>query len=71
MRRKLEEVKKDVKALKENTTLSIKEKAEKYIVLDNELDQLLDFEFSNKIEPLEIKKEKTIIFPLSYKEILC
>ena len=71
MNRKLEEVKKDIKELKKNTSLSLKEKTKKFIALDKELDQLLDFEFNNKVEPLSLQKEKSIVFPLIYKANLC
>ncbi|WP_299163199.1 hypothetical protein [uncultured Tenacibaculum sp.] len=71
MNRKLEEVKKDIKELKKNTSLSLKEKTKKFIALDKELDQLLDFEFNNKVEPLSSQKEKSIVFPLIYKANLC
>lgn len=41
MKRKLEEVKKDIKKLRANTTLSKEKKVEKFVTLDIELDELL------------------------------
>lgn len=71
MNRKLEDVKKDIKDLKKNNTLSLKEKTQKFIELDDELDKLLEFEFSNKVKPLKESNKSSIVFPLTYKEILC
>lgn len=70
MGRKLEEVKKDMKKLKENTTLSLKERADKYNVLDKELDALLNEKIENKNilnkEQLSNKKKLNISFYSSF-----
>lgn len=60
MPRKLEEVKKELKELKENTSLSIKEIEYKYNVLDKELDDLLNdkIKFSEE-DSFEKEKESS------------
>ncbi len=71
MPRKLEEVKKDIKALKENTTLSIKEKAVEYLKLDKEIDDLLNDILSKKNDVLIDTESPTPYFQLSNKVNLC
>lgn len=69
--RSLEEVKREIKKIKENNTLSPIEKSEKLLLLDEELDKLLDYELSNKVEFPMLKNKKSAIFSINYKEILC
>ena len=73
--RKPEEVKKDIQKVKEDKTLSGKEKALKLLQLDDELSELFNFQFKNRIKPIEEEKnakETTLYpYPISYKANLC
>lgn len=71
MARKLEEVKKDIKELRANTTLSEEERTEKFIALDKELDCILNEILNRRKDiPNKEKSPTPYFFPLK-KAHLC